>query len=160
MTVIRRRTSTLRRKTKEWGYSSHLDIEDDTYLVAFLATWLSGGVFGDSSTSIRSETFWVAFDMALRRRYNLVVPHLAWEYNRLETFKAIESQISQNIRALGPDRRLVGVLFLHAHSSIARQARFHSWMARYTKADAVNPSKLFWYSNQIKWRPYNHPRPI
>lgn len=48
---------------EDQGYNSHPDIEDDIYLAAFLATWLSGRVFGDSSTSMLPETFWVACDM-------------------------------------------------------------------------------------------------
>lgn len=42
---------------KECEYNSCPDIEDDTYLATFLATWLSGRAFGDSSTSIRPKTF-------------------------------------------------------------------------------------------------------
>lgn len=33
----------------KWGYS-YLDIDDETYLVACLPTWLSGRIFGDSTT--------------------------------------------------------------------------------------------------------------
>lgn len=46
------------------GYSANADIDDETYLVAFLATWLRGRVFGDSSIAARPETFLMAVEMA------------------------------------------------------------------------------------------------
>lgn len=51
------------------------------------------------------------------------------------------------------------MLFPQAHSSITPATRFallfHPRMATCTKADARHPSSLFWYADQIKWRPYN-----
>lgn len=83
---------------EEWEYSSSHDVGNDAYLAAFLATWLNGRAFGDSLTSIRPETFWVSCDMALGKRYNLAVHHLAWAYNRLGAFKGVEGQISRKYR--------------------------------------------------------------
>lgn len=38
---------------------AHIDINDETYLAAFLAIWLSGRIFGDSSIAVWSEGFLV-----------------------------------------------------------------------------------------------------
>lgn len=115
---------------EEWGYSPNLDVDDNTYLAAFLATWLSGRVFGDSSTSIRPETFWVACNMVLGRRYNLAVPYLAWAYNRLGTFKAAKGQISQTCGPWALIAGWLGCYFSQAHSSITRATCFTPFSTR------------------------------
>lgn len=76
----------------------------DTGLILMLMmtlTWLNGRVPGESSTSIRPETFWVACDMALERRYNLAVPYLAWAYNRLGHSKQLKANFRDHT-GLGP----------------------------------------------------------
>lgn len=37
---------------EEWVYNPNLDIEEEVYLVALLAAWLSDQAFEDSSTSV------------------------------------------------------------------------------------------------------------
>lgn len=65
---------------EEWVYSANPVIDDDTYLAAFLTTWLSGRVFTGSSTAFRWETFLMVVEMARGKRYSLVVPYLARAY--------------------------------------------------------------------------------
>lgn len=86
-------------------------------------------------------------------------PHLASAYNRLGAFNAARGQIA---RTYGPWALISGWLlcyFPETHNSISSQTRFsphfHPRMATYTKATFVTPSKLFWYSEHIKWRSYN-----
>lgn len=83
---------------EEWGYSSNPNVDEETYLAAFLATWLSGQALSDSSSSIHLETFWVASGVAQGKMYSLVVPS-SWTYNRLREFKATKGKVP---RSFGP----------------------------------------------------------
>lgn len=61
---------------EEYGYSLNPVVDEEIYLAAFLAMWLSGRASSDPSTSVRLETFWIAFEMARGERYSLAVPHV------------------------------------------------------------------------------------
>lgn len=37
---------------EDWAYRSNRDVDDETYLVAFVVTWLSRKVFVNSSTVV------------------------------------------------------------------------------------------------------------
>lgn len=65
---------------QDLGYRSNLDINEETYIVAYLATWLSVNIIIKSSTVVRPETFLMAVKMARGYRYSLVIPYLAWAY--------------------------------------------------------------------------------
>lgn len=75
---------------EEWGYCPNPNVDGETYLATFLATWLGDRALNDSSTSVRLETFWGAIEMARGRKYSLAVPDLAWPYNWLGEFHVIK----------------------------------------------------------------------
>lgn len=101
---------------EEWEDNLNYNVDTEVYLRNFLASWLNGRALSDASTSIRSEAFWMAVEMAQGKRLNLVVRHLAWAYNRLGEFKAIKGKL---VRSYGPWALIAGWLwcyFSQAHS--------------------------------------------
>lgn len=84
-------------KFKKWGYIWNLTIDDELDLAAFLAMWLSNRVFGDSSTTVRPETFLMDIKMAWGKKYSLAIPYLACADSRLGSSKT-NSQSTRNYR--------------------------------------------------------------
>lgn len=64
---------------ENWGYCPNPNVNNETYLAASLATWLSGKVFANS-IAVRLETFLMSVDMTRGKRYSLDFPYLAWAY--------------------------------------------------------------------------------
>lgn len=82
--------------------------------------WLSGRVFGDSSTVVQPETFLMAMAMAREKQYSLAVPYLSWAYHHLGELKETCKQV---VRIYGPWALVLswlGCYFLQAYSTLTR----------------------------------------
>lgn len=95
----------------------------------------------------------MAVEMARGKQYSLAIPYLAYAYQTLGEFQATLCDVK---RTYGPWALVLGWLgmyFPQAHNKCVRRTRFSlsftPCKANFSSASVKDPSRLFWYIDQV-----------
>lgn len=127
-----------------------MSILQSTCLAGLLVCCLCNYIFVVSSASIRPDTSLIAARMAKSKWYSLAVPHLALLYKGFGEYRVIHKKVKRTYWS-------VVIRWLRCIPSGAREINVGDTLLPLLhdfKGESDDPSKLFWYRNQVSIRRY------